>query len=220
MTQIDPAPGGSFHDELVPAGTKGLPDRFFDRLMFNMHPADGARPSIIMGFGMYPAKNTVDGFVQVSDTGQQRNLRYSTLLSETDGGGGGPFSFEVVVPNKTWKLHLAPNPSDVEFDLTWEARTPAWFGEVGVDNAIGESTAFDHLFQSGTYTGTLTIDGSTQSVDGWYGQRAGRAVCAPCPGDRDCISGFRRSSPICPSVFSRSRHVITAVFCSKAPSCT
>lgn len=30
---------------------------------------------------------------------------------------------------------------------------------------------FDHLFQSGFYDGTLTIDGETQQIDGWYGQR-------------------------------------------------
>jgi hypothetical protein len=44
-------------------------------------------------------------------------------------------------------------------------------GEVEVTNASGEATSFEHLFQSGRYKGTLTIDGSAQSVDGWFGQR-------------------------------------------------
>ncbi|PYE12354.1 hypothetical protein DFR67_12379 [Williamsia limnetica] len=161
----------AFHDELTRPGAAGLPDRFFDRFVFNLHPTDATSPSVIFGFGMYPAKDTVDGFVVVSDETEQRNLRYSTLLSTTDGSGGGPFSFNVASPNRTWQLRLGPNPGNVEFDLTWEARTPAWFGEVSVDNAGADSTAFDHLFQSGRYTGTLTIDGVTRSVDGWYGQR-------------------------------------------------
>ena len=77
----------------------------------------------------------------------------------------------MVEPNLTWHLTLGPNPTGMEFDLTWRARTPGWFGEVGVENAASGATSFDHLFQSGRYEGTLTIDGETQAVDGWYGQR-------------------------------------------------
>lgn len=171
MNSPDSFHESAFHDELIRPGTSGLPDRFFDRFVFNLHPSDATSPSVIFGFGMYPAKDTVDGFVVISDEKQQRNLRYSTLLSATDGDGGGPFSFQVTSPNRTWQLRLGPNPTNVEFDLVWEARTPAWHGEVSVNNSTGESTAFDHLFQSGTYTGTLTIDGNVQHVDGWYGQR-------------------------------------------------
>jgi hypothetical protein len=62
---------------------------------------------------------------------------------------------------------LGPNPTGLEFDLTWRARAPAWFGEVGVQ----DTAKFDHLFQSGLYDGTLSIDGVSQRIDGWYGQR-------------------------------------------------
>ena len=161
----------AFHDELVRPETPGLPERFFDRFVFNMHPRSGEPISVLFGFGMYPPKNTVDGFGVVSDGTEQRNLRYSTELSATDGNGGGPFSFEVLEPNTTWRLVLAPNPIGVEFDLTWHSRTPAWFGEVAVTNTGAAASAFDHLFQSGYYKGTLTIDGETRSVDGWDGQR-------------------------------------------------
>src|SRR5690606_4866862 len=58
-----------------------------------------------------------------------------------------------------------------EFDLTWIARAPAWHGHVTVDNRDGNPTSFDHLFQSGTYRGRLTVDGVDRVVDGWYGQR-------------------------------------------------
>lgn len=102
-----------------------LPEGFFDRFVFNLHPTDSLSPSVLVGFGIYPPKDTVDGFVVVSDVDEQRNLRFSTLLSETDRDGGGPFRFDVVEPNQTWRLRLAPNEIGVEFDLIWRARTPA-----------------------------------------------------------------------------------------------
>jgi hypothetical protein len=160
-----------FHDELVAPDASGLPDRFFDRFVFNMHPRDQAHPSVIFGFGSYPPRDTADGFVVVTTEAQQRNLRFSTELSATDGAGCGPFRFRVVEPNTIWELSLAANPGGVEFDLIWRARTPAWFGEIAVTNAEDVPSSFDHLFQSGYYKGTLTIDGQTRSVDGWFGQR-------------------------------------------------
>ncbi|MBD0860296.1 hypothetical protein IA539_03615 [Gordonia sp. zg691] len=161
----------AFHDRLVTPDATGLPGGFFDRFVFNMHPTDELTPSVIAGFGIYPPKDTADGFVVVSDDTQQRNLRFSTVLSESQREGAGPFRFEVVEPNTQWRLTLAPNEIGVEFDVTWRARTSAWFGEVAVDNASADRTAFDHLFQSGLYEGTLTVDGDQVSVDGWYGQR-------------------------------------------------
>lgn len=161
----------TFHDPLVGADVTDLPDGFFDRLMFNLHPTDRQSPSIIMGFGLYPPKDTVDGFVVLSQPGEQRNLRFSSVLSATDRAGAGPFRFEVIEPNALWRLRLGANEIGLEFDVRWRARTPAWFGEVSVTNESAQRTSFDHLFQSGRYEGELTVDGESRSVDGWYGQR-------------------------------------------------
>jgi len=43
----------SFHDELVGPGVTGLPERFFDRFVFNLHRTDATAPSIIFGLGTY-----------------------------------------------------------------------------------------------------------------------------------------------------------------------
>jgi hypothetical protein len=160
-----------FHDELVAPGTPGLPDRFFDRFVFNLHPADATAPSILFGHGIYPPKDVVDGFVVLTTETEQRNLRYSTELSATDGASAGPFSFAVVEPMTTWHVKLGPNPTGLEFDLTWRARGAAWFGEVGVKQGDEITAKFDHLFQPGAYEGTLTIDGEPMPVDGWWGVR-------------------------------------------------
>ncbi|MGV9710974.1 hypothetical protein ACWDTI_09965 [Gordonia sp. NPDC003424] len=161
----------TFHDPLVGPDATDLPAGFFDRAMFNLHPRHGTAPSIIMGFGFYPLKDTVDGYVLVSSDTEQRNLRYASVLSATDRDGAGPFRFELLEPNTAWRLRLGPNEIGVEFDVTWRAQTLPWFGTVAVANDSATPTSFDHLFQPGHYNGTLTIDGITQSVDGWYGQR-------------------------------------------------
>jgi hypothetical protein len=161
----------AFHDELVAPGTPDLPERFFDRFVFNLHATDATAPSILFGLGVYPPKDTVDGFVILVTESEQRNVRFSTALTATDGSSAGPLSWRVVEPMQTWHVALAPNPTAVEFDLTWRARTRAWFGEVGVNGGGEVTAAFDHLFQSGFYDGTLSIDGQTQQIEGWYGQR-------------------------------------------------
>jgi hypothetical protein len=171
---LDNKPGAlvdAFHDELVAPDAQDLPERFFDRFVFNLHGADAAAPSILFGLGIYPLKDTVDGFVIVVTESEQRNVRFSTELSATDGSSVGPFSWKVVEPMHTWHVALTHNPTGVEFDLIWRARAPAWFGEVGVKAGVNVTAAFDHLFQSGLYDGTLSIDGETRQIGGWYGQR-------------------------------------------------
>jgi hypothetical protein len=161
----------AFGDELVDPSTRGLPERFFDRFVFNLHKTRATAPSVLFGLGIYPPKDTVDGFVILVTDSEQRNLRFSTELSATDGSSAGPFSWRVVEPMKTWHVSLAPNDTGLEFDLDWRARTPAWFGEVGVKEGEHATAAFDHLFQSGFYDGTLSIDSDVQRIEGWYGQR-------------------------------------------------
>jgi hypothetical protein len=160
-----------FGDELVAPDAAGLPERFFDRFVFNMHARESTALSILFGLGVYPPVNTIDGFAMLVTGTEQRNLRFSTELSVTDGSGAGPFSFEVLKPMKAWRLVLGPNPTGVECDLTWRARAPAWFGTVGVGRDGEVTAAFEHLFQSGQYAGTLSIDGEVVDIDGWYGQR-------------------------------------------------
>ncbi|CCW10269.1 hypothetical protein EBESD8_7970 [Rhodococcus aetherivorans] len=79
-----------FHDALVTQATSEMPERFFDRFMFNLHPDSGTTPSVILGAGVYPPRNVVDGFVVLTTESEQRNLRYSTEHSETDAASVGP----------------------------------------------------------------------------------------------------------------------------------
>jgi len=161
-----------FHDEIVrPGEVDVLPERFFDRFVFNAHPTDGAAPSILFGLGLHPVRDTVDGFTILSTADEQRNVRYSTQLSATEPGTCGPFRYAVLEPNRTWKVSLGDNPTGLVFDLLWRARTPAWWGDIDVTNSCGDSTSFAHLFQSGFVSGMVAIDGEERQVDRWYSQR-------------------------------------------------
>ena len=161
----------SFPDELVGPGVTGLPERFFDRFVFNLHRTDAITPSIIFGLGIHPVRDTVDGFAILTTRTEQRNVRFATELSATGWSSCGPLSWQVVEPMTTWHVALGPNPTHLQFDLTWRARTPAWYGDVTVTNRDGGTTSFEHLFQSGRYDGTLAIDGVGERIAGWYGQR-------------------------------------------------
>lgn len=160
-----------FHDPLVEGPTESMPERFFDRFMFNLHPEDDLAPSVIVGYGVYPKRDVADGFAVVTTAEEQRNVRFSTELTAAAADGSGPLRFACTKPNEEWRITLGPNPTGLELDVMWRARTPYWLGSVEVDNTSGEQTSFDHLVQSGRYTGTLTLDGDQRSVDGWFGQR-------------------------------------------------
>lgn len=168
-----------FHDALVTPDDTAPSERFFDRFVFNLHPRElcpsgtggGPAPSVLLGLGLYPARDTVDGFAILCTEHEQRNARFSTMLSATDGTSCGPLAWQVVEPNRTWHLTLGENPTGMTFDLTWHARTPAWWGDIDVTNSSGDTTSFAHLFQSGLCSGTLAVDGASTPVDGWYSQR-------------------------------------------------
>ncbi|MBM6545409.1 hypothetical protein JNO54_04540 [Janibacter sp. YIM B02568] len=160
-----------FHDPLVVGPTDEMPERFFDRFMFNMHPVDDLAPTVILGYGVYPKRDVADGFVLVTTDAEQRAVLFSTEMSATDATGSGPMRFECSEPNEAWRLIVGPNDTGLEVDVIWRARTPYWLKSLEVATTSQETTSFDHLVQSGRYSGTITLDGIEQSVDGWYGQR-------------------------------------------------
>lgn len=162
----------TFHDLLIAPGAEvGLPERFFDRFVVNLHPVDATGPSVLIGHGLHPVRGTADGFAVTVTPEEQRNLRWAAELGTTGRDSCGPFRFAVEEPNRVWRLALDDNPADVTFDLVWTARTPAWWGDIDVANAVGGTTSFSHLFQSGRCSGSLRIAGERYEVDGWYSQR-------------------------------------------------
>ena len=161
----------AFGDALYAGPPDAVDARFFDRFMFNGHPREGRGPSFVVGAGVYPARDVVDGFLVAVLPGEQRNARFSTALSAAEPSAVGPLRWSVLEPMHAWRVVLDDPAAGLRLDLTWRARAPAWSGTVSVANAGGEPTRFDHLFQSGLLTGELVVDGHGSSIDGWYSQR-------------------------------------------------
>jgi hypothetical protein len=165
-------------DLLVPALPTGAPQDgdppWFDRFYYNLHPSGFVDDNTFMvfGAGSYPAREVVDGYVCVAVGTEQRNLRFSDKTGGSRPDGVGPLAWEILEPLRSWRLRLAENPTGVEFDLVWEARTPAWAVDpIRVNGEDGFGTDFEHFFQSGRYRGTWSLDGRAVDVDGWVGHR-------------------------------------------------
>ncbi|WP_448388379.1 DUF7064 domain-containing protein [Microbacterium aurum] len=157
----------------APSGlvTPDMPERYFDRFMFNLHPVDGSVPWIIVGAGLYPRRDVVDGFAVVVEGAEQRNLQFSSLLSYSAPDHVGPLSWEVVKPNDHWRVRLDDPATGVLLEFDWHQRAPAWQGDVVVENTGSTATRFTHLFQSGLVQGRFVLDGETTVIEDWYSQR-------------------------------------------------
>src|SRR6266545_2189607 len=118
-----------FGEALVGALPENASDRHFDRFYFNLHGASTA-PLVMLGAGVYPGKNVVDGFVVLVEPDRQRNLRFSTELTGKQPGSVGPLTWSTVEPMERWRLTVGENPLGVTLDVTWHKRTPAWFDTV------------------------------------------------------------------------------------------
>ena len=160
-------------DALIDTVREDLPQGWFDRFYFNLH--DTARaPYVLMGAGVYPGTRVIDGYVMVVTDDRQRNIRFSDLY---DGPAipttVGPFSWQTVEPDRTWRMTMGPNPFGVEFDLTWQARAPRWMCDpIEIeDRRGGLKSRFAHFFQSGRFEGWLRVEGKETDVSGWIGQR-------------------------------------------------
>jgi hypothetical protein len=137
----------------------------FDRFYFNLHGASRSPVFLVMGGGVYPQAGLVDGYLCAVIDEEQRNLRASDSIQD---GSVGPIAWEVLDPQRSWRLGVGPNPTGVELDVVWTAR--AAVHEVEHYRVEGASD-YSHYFQSGRYAGKIILDGRPITVEGWLGQR-------------------------------------------------
>ena len=187
----------SFRDELVGPGVTDLPERFFDRFVFNLHRTDSTTPSIIFGLGIHPVHDSVDGFVILTTGTEQRNVRFATELSASGWSSCGPLSWRVVEPMTTWHVALGPNPAGLEFDLTWRARAPAW----GRPARVGRLPArrHGHAAHAGLVADRPAGDVrlGRHARDRYLRVRADAEQVVLLPADARRVSGFRPSAGPC-----------------------
>jgi hypothetical protein len=153
--------------------TSPAPTPAFDRTYFNLHGSSRGDGFLVLGIGTYPATGTADAYVVAVPGGgeSQRNLRMSTVLDPATGGRIGPISWKTIEPHREWTLRLESNPSGVELDVVWRARSAIFVIPDYRTADDGGASEYAHLFQSGFYDGSLTIDGKRTEIRGWHGQR-------------------------------------------------
>lgn len=165
------------HQVAQPVRHAGTSDRnFYDRYYFNAHRTDG-RTLVIAGMGQYPNLSVADAFVSVLHDGVQRVVRASKVLGDDRMDTQvGPVRVEVLEGLR--RLRLVADSADlgVSCDLTFEGTIHPHEEPQQIIRAPGSGRSMLDTFrlvQTGAWSGTVTVDGSTMSVtpDEWWGVR-------------------------------------------------
>lgn len=173
---LTPADDYLIHQTPYTIDTVGTTDRnFYDRYFFNGYRRDG-EVYFAMAMGLYPNLGVFDAAFATVYQGKERFVRASRALgSDRMDSGAGPLRVEVLEPLSRLRVTVAQNEFGVGADLVFTARAvpaeePHFLrrsGGVGVMD-------YTRMTQHGTWTGTLTIDGTRFAVgdDGaWWGSR-------------------------------------------------
>jgi hypothetical protein len=153
----------------------GTSDRnFYDRYYFNAFPVT-ADMMLIIGMGQYPNLGVADAFAVLRRGPLHTVVRASRPLGlDRMDTRVGPFKVDVLEGLKRLRVTLDDNEHGLAFDLTWTGSIPA---QVEPPHYIRwqERVMFDskRLAQTGTWTGSITVDGETVEVtpDQWVGSR-------------------------------------------------
>jgi hypothetical protein len=140
---------------------------------FELHQPDAAGDVVFFTMAHYPLREQMDS-IQMGRVGGEQVLGvlarpYDGDPHTTDVGGA---RIEVVEPWEQVRLWADPAVAAIGLDLTFRARTRPYGLRRGTMRAA-DDLVWDqcHILQSGTYTGSYTVGGTTQEVDGWIGQR-------------------------------------------------
>lgn len=103
----------------------------------------------------------MDGYAGIVFEGEQRNVRASrALLPRFDELVVGPISIEILEPMKSQRLRLTSNPTGVEFDVVFTARTPPVLEDLHEQYRYGRVlNRVRRYTQTNQARGTLSVDG-------------------------------------------------------------
>jgi hypothetical protein len=146
-----------------------------ERYWISIQDVVGGETVLTLGLGKYPNNDVLEGFAVLSHAGTQRNLRLSrTLLPDSTCTALGPLRIEIVEPLRELRLQLTGNESDVEFDITWRARTePLLEGRFFQISRARVSYDAIRYVQHGRASGTLRAPGLDVELDEqrWWTER-------------------------------------------------
>ena len=185
LTMADDFP---IHQTPDPIAVSGTDRNFYDRYFFNGYTQDGSL-FFACAMGIYPHLNIIDASFSIVADGVQTNLRASRILNmERMDLQVGPIKVEVVEPLSQLRLVIDTPDRGIEADLLFQKRADA-IKEPRFTYRNGPRTFMDYtrLTQSGTYRGTLSVNGqsfdvSADKVRGTRDRSWGiRSVGAPDP---------------------------------------
>jgi len=140
---------------------------------YDIHDPSGQGDAIFFTMATYPAEGRMDSLQMGRVDGAQRlGVQARDHGDDPHTPYAGAARVEIVRPMEEVRLIADPDVCEIGLDLTWRARTQPYGLRRGTMRA-GADVVWDqcHLFQSGTYHGTYTVDGVERTVDGWIGQR-------------------------------------------------
>ena len=169
---------------------------FYDRYYFNCYPP-GAELFLIIGLGQYPNLGVADGFAVVRRGDDHIVTRASKALgADRSDTTVGPLRIEVLEGLRRLRVALEPGHGDIDFDLTFAGNVPAHLEERHYRRQL-ERVIFDtaRFVQTGSWTGTLRVDGTAYDVTDWRGNRdrswGVRPVGEPEPPGRRAVDGIQ-----------------------------
>jgi hypothetical protein len=140
---------------------------------FEMHRPDAAGDVVFLTMAHYPATARMDSL----QMGRVDGVPVLGMLDRPDGDDPhttdvGGARVEILRPMEEIRLWADPDRAAIGMDVTFRARTQAYGLRRGTMRA-GDDVVWDqsHILQSGVYTGTYTVGGTTRTIDGWVGQR-------------------------------------------------
>jgi hypothetical protein len=140
---------------------------------FIAHRPDAVGDVVILTMASYPHRAVLDS-LQMGRVGEEAVLGVQMRSYDGDPHTSdvGAARVEIVRPYEEIRIWADPAQCQLGMDLTFRARTKPYGLRRGTMRA-GHELIWDqsHMFQSGTYDGTYTVDGTTYPVEQWWGQR-------------------------------------------------
>ena len=141
---------------------------------FDLHAPDARGDVVFFTMASYPQRRSIDS-IQMGKVGGAPILgRLERPYGDDPHSTSLPGARVDVV--KPWEvIRIVADPDEgaaIGLDVTFRARTQPYGLRRGTMRA-GDDVVWDqsHILQSGIYTGTYTVGGTSYAVDGWVGQR-------------------------------------------------
>jgi len=140
---------------------------------FIAHRPDQLGDVVILTLATYPPREQMDslqmGFVDGTGVIGHHTRSFDGDPHTPDVGAA---RVDIVRPYEEIHIWADPDQCALGMDLTFSARTKPYGLRRGSMH-IGHELVWDqsHMFQSGTYSGTYTVAGTTYEVSDWWGQR-------------------------------------------------